>query len=134
MTKPVAIGAPVKVHVSRNTSLFGEVVGVSEEGKLLVCARKDFATYPLSAFRHFRQFDEVVFLTDKPQYQFEQPPPRKPKEPKSIRLKKALLDAHRKQIVERAPFMDDVECNQRIKAIETLKQKIDGSNLQTQRD
>lgn len=56
------MGAKVKVHI-KNLSFFGEVIGVNDEGKLLLANHPEFCTLPLREIDLFRQENEVIFLT-----------------------------------------------------------------------
>jgi len=66
--KKFEVGQKVKVH-SKNCSFYGEVMGTTEQGKVLLAPRPEFKELPLSAFAHFCVWREVEFVSQqKPQY------------------------------------------------------------------
>lgn len=69
--KKITPGQKVKVYKTPTSKiiLYGEVLGVDEEGKLILAHRPDFAILKAHHFDLFRESKDVVFLTTDEVYQ-----------------------------------------------------------------
>ena len=56
----VLSGQFVKVYTGTG-SRFGEVLGITSDGKLLLNPRSELQNIPLDKIHHFRDFDQVIF-------------------------------------------------------------------------